>query len=180
MNTDLPHQSSPPPRPILQLLCFGVCRLSTEGNPMTQTEGCALPIQSDSEFQALLNMFRSAIQQSHHETSDSCPSDTIGRLSRWVEDLDQWYSSKGFLNFSHSIYSYDRPQRYHSEDPAPECQKFPVLTRSFATRVRISRRRGPGFRAFRSFFDMRDPQEADCGSRNRCPAKKTVRVNIFS
>ena len=102
----------------------------------------------------------------------------VGRLDRCFAYLRGVWS--GFFNLSpNSIYSYDRPQRYHSEDPASECRKFPVLTRSFATRVRISRRRGPGFRAFRSFFDMRDPQEADCGSRNRCPAKKNCSGEHF-
>ena len=98
----------------------------------------------------------------------------------WNHDEKAWREliSKPFSG-ANSIYSYDRPQRYHSEDPAPKCRKFPVLTRSFATRVRISRRRGPGFRAFRSFFDMRDPQEADCGSRNRCPAKKNCSGEHF-
>ncbi len=78
-----------------------------------------------------------------------------------------------------SIYSYDRPQWYHSDNPAPECRKFRILTRIFATRVRVSGRGCPGFRAFRSFLDIRDFRNAAAPSRKVFGNKKLFARTVF-
>lgn len=76
------------------LLAIGVHRLTKEGNPIWGPEGCVLPIKSESEFHVIRDIFRGNIRQLRQGCPTAYQSLLADRLSSWVENLDQWYSSK--------------------------------------------------------------------------------------